>query len=381
MLSSTPETEVEVDVVESTRDSLVDQLTGLRSLLRLNADGVGDDIDLFAQLTFTRAALDRFAASLSQQKDEDDEILAAETFESRPASLSMTASSASTSPRLSLESLPSWQSSPTSQMSISPRRSLQKLNDADNESAIEDGLEGDVVTTQDDTFVRLSSLLASLQAQAEAAVSAPTTAQLKDADSEHTEDDDMTALGFTTLFKLPFNNRNHRKANSTPPIQNPNTNFNFTSNSSKSSADPPKLSPTTPISPAFHRTQSMPFLPPRKHKRDPSTEEFYLPPSTPTNPFRRRATTPQDPRLVSACNTPSGMSTPIRSATFPRSRRGSSTLKDFELEQLLVEFIESRNREEDVMFKWVWIYLMGGGLIYFVVGWALKWNCECSVAA
>lgn len=37
--------------MDNLREILVSEITGLKSLLRLNADGVGDDDDLVAQLT------------------------------------------------------------------------------------------------------------------------------------------------------------------------------------------------------------------------------------------------------------------------------------------------------------------------------------------
>jgi hypothetical protein len=48
---------------------------------------------------------------------------------------------------------------------------------------------------------------------------------------------------------------------------------------------------------------------------------------------------------------------------------------------MLAEFLESRDRM-DIMFKWVWIYLLGGGIVWVAVGWVLGWGCgQCACNA
>jgi hypothetical protein len=69
-------------------------------------------------------------------------------------------------------------------------------------------------------------------------------------------------------------------------------------------------------------------------------------------------------------------STPL----FERKNSGIPS-KEMEIEGLLSEFLESRDKVE-VMFRWVWMYLLGGGVVWWAVGLALGWGCgqcDCDI--
>jgi hypothetical protein len=64
----------------------------------------------------------------------------------------------------------------------------------------------------------------------------------------------------------------------------------------------------------------------------------------------------------------------------PESEEGTKW-EDFE--GILAEFLDERifgrygeQQRQDVMFRWVWVYILSGGLVWAAVGWFLKWGCS-----
>ncbi|KAI5807484.1 hypothetical protein DFH27DRAFT_321701 [Peziza echinospora] len=392
----------------ASREVLGEELTSLRALLRLNADGVGDEADLLAQLNQTRAAIDQFCAVLCERRD----ILTPESLP--PASPS---SSNATSPRLSLDSQPSWRSSRTSQLSFSSEgdsqrrqppggRTLEPFKELRISELVEDwtfeiespvqpkdedgeSVDGDAVSAQDDAFKRLSTLLASLQAQAEAAVSAPST-PLKDFD--------LT----TTISEL--DELDSAEADSTSPYRFPADNSSPLAKKRASKQD--FYSPPNSILRAsFRRTNSLPYSLPHHNLSTIFDDEISsasvspslqnTPPSSPPlSPVElqnhRRITSASLLSLPPKCTLRSPLNSPPLSAcSSPRnslvlSRRGSTIIRDMGLETLLGDIIETANKanqaaaEHQTLMTWVWTILFIA--IYFMVGTALKWNCECPQA-
>ncbi|KAF8464397.1 hypothetical protein BDZ91DRAFT_729783 [Kalaharituber pfeilii] len=405
----------------ASRDILTEELTNLKSLLRLNADGVGDEADLVHQLNQTRAAIDQFCAVLSERRD----LLVT------PESLGPNSptSSVATSPRLSLDSLPSWSSSQTSQLSsiegemaksVGAGRDtaicrLESAKNVDSGAKVEswnceldspmgEGLQGsddegledrvsdfdddaddveeESMGVQDETFKRLSTLLLSLQAQAEAAVSNPAAPLDDDAIPEETngvEEYQFPAAilptgtkrksiigGGRSMSPRPdYLRASFRRSKSLP--YRPSSLSLFTpSDESKPSplqneCDIPITGENTPLSPDSANKQFP--EPGTLHRRVTSASLLSL-------PSRRmsRSATP------TACPSPRSLSI---------SRRGSSLIKDMGIESLLGDLIETANRanqtalENQGFMMWVWTLLAGGGVLWLAVGWALKWNCHC----
>jgi hypothetical protein len=125
----------------------------------------------------------------------------------------------------------------------------------------------------------------------------------------------------------------------------------------------------TPIRPVEDEDCLLVALPPPMFVSSP---DDGMPPTPPPS-IRKRENAKGRPAL-----SPASFNTPTPSPQL--ERRNSNLPKELEIEGLLAEFLESRERAE-VMFKWVWIYLLGGGIVWGVVGWVLGWGCtECSVA-
>ena len=51
---------------------------------------------------------------------------------------------------------------------------------------------------------------------------------------------------------------------------------------------------------------------------------------------------------------------------------------ELDIEGMLTEFLELsvKNGEQDMVFRWVWIYMMSGGIMWLFVGWFLRWGCS-----
>lgn len=60
---------------------------------------------------------------------------------------------------------------------------------------------------------------------------------------------------------------------------------------------------------------------------------------------------------------------------------GEKELFDLDLDGLIADFLEERlsaqSGEYDLMFRWVWIYMVGGGFLWLVVGRILGWGHAC----
>ncbi|PWW75846.1 hypothetical protein C7212DRAFT_352210 [Tuber magnatum] len=346
--------------MDNLREILVSEITGLKSLLRLNADGVGDDDDLVAQLTRIRISLEKFSAELLGSTRSMDVI----TPDTLPSSIS-------SSPTRSSSGLNSNRSSTTTAASL-------------DDCAPSGGGGGNVGgLEEDDAFLRLSSLLAGLQAQAEAAVSsgfstsAPTTPLVRafmDSDSNSSADDDATvspgSLGssgevgrkceLTRTLSLPhpflapaprrlrkaatigasLREENASAASGGRDRNNPTVNITSASDSPLSSGagGDTGFPPTPP--PSLRRRGR-----PESRHRPTLSDVFDVPSPTPTTPDRRNSPLP----------------------------------KELEIEGLLTEFLEDRAKVE-MGFRWVWVYLLGGGMVWALVGWLLGWGCvECAV--
>lgn len=331
---------------------------------------------------------------------------------SRPTTATSMASA-----RFSLDSLPSnWKHSPNSRLSISPRYSLSKkpfalVEDVEEEKEQrqeETAAEEDTIQT-DIAFQRLSVLLAGLQAQAEAAVFSPSSSLRQPGALDPPVEEEE--LNEETLF--PGISRS--TSPSTATITNNVIDFNASS-------------PGTPkFAPSFHRTSSLPFIAPRPSRRtskiiinndqdltdpftvpfspriplspmvppsmlesSPSTSppKFELPPTPPPTLRKRPAgldLTSRKTGIPSAVPEPAPHPKSAVASASPspalHTRHNSYLVKDTDLEGLLNEFLEitqMRNRESmyDVMFRCVWIYLLGGGFVWTAVGWMLGWGCR-----
>lgn len=335
-----------------------------------------------------------------------------------------TTATSMTSARFSLDSLPSnWKHSSNSRLSTSsPRYSLLKkpfafVEDVEEEEEQQEEInsseqEEDTIQT-DIAFQRLSMLLAGLQAQAEAAVFSPTSSLRQpgalDPPVEVEEEEELSETLFPGMSRP------------TPPSTAATTNNDMGSNASG-----PGTAQTVP---SFHRTSSLPFIAPRPSRRtsriiinndQDSTDPFTVPfsprmplspmvplsvsvssppaalpkfelPPTPPPTLRKRPTgldlTSLKAKIPPAVSSPAPHPKSVVTSASPSpaliTRHNSYLVKDTDLEGLLNEFLEitqMRNREAmyDVMFRCVWIYLLGGGFVWTAVGWMLGWGCrEC----
>ncbi|RPA93712.1 hypothetical protein L873DRAFT_1703895 [Choiromyces venosus 120613-1] len=344
--------------MDNLREILVSEITGLKSLLRLNADGVGDDDDLVAQLTRTRISLEKFSTELLGSTRSTDVI----TPDTLPSSVS---------------------SSPTRSSLNSNRSSATTTAASLDDCTLSGGVNGGGLE-EDDAFLRLSSLLAGLQAQAEAAVSsgfstsAPTTPLVRtfvDSDSNSSTDGDSAitpgVLGsngefrqkceLTRTHSLPHPflapaPRRLRKAASTGISLREETASAAAANSAKDQSHPTVNVTLALDSPLWAGAGG----------------DTGRPPTLP--PALRRRGKPEDrhrPTLSDVFDVPSP------APTTP-DRRNSLLPKELEIEGLLTEFLEDREKAE-TGFRWVWVYLLGGGIVWALVGWLLRWGCvECA---
>lgn len=235
--------------------------------------------------------------------------------------------------------------------------------------------DGEVGVGQDDAFLRLSSLLAGLQAQAEAAVSsgfistsAPTTPLVRgfvdDKDATTTAEDGgatgispggppKCSLQRTLSLPHPYlapAPRRLRKAMTT----------------------------MTPIKPVEDEDCVLITPPPPMFVSSPEGDDGMLPTPPPSLRKRGEGLMARPALSETSFDTPSPSLSPSPSPSPLLERRNSYLLsKELEIDGLLAEFLEGREKVE-IMFKWVWIYLLGGGIVWAVVGWVLGWGCtEC----
>ncbi|KAH0613597.1 uncharacterized protein H6S33_005483 [Morchella sextelata] len=375
--------------MEVSRESLVQNLTGLKSLLRLNADGIGDDEDLATLLSSTRLALDRFEGDLlGNQHIIREDVITPDTLP--PSSM--------TSQRFSLDSLSStWQSTPNSLLFTSPRDSLsRKFGFMESVKDIQESAEQEEeeeAGQNDVAFQRLSMLLAGLQAQAEAAVGSPAGplrqfgALKPPAEIKDEEEDEEFGRGATLSSMSP--SANPSMATTTSSTIGFNTSC-----------------PGTPrLATSFHRSSSSVPLVSLRHSRknsriiiDKDGDTFGIPlspmipvstaskshtfelPPTPPPTLRKR------PIGLDLAPPKSGISSSLPSPAV-LSRHNSYLVTDTDLETLLSDFLEQtqiRNIEGayDIMFTRIWAYLFGSGIVWAIVGWLLGWGCsECNCSA
>lgn len=253
------------------------------------------------------------------------------------------------------------------------------------------------IGVQDEAFKRLSNLLASLQAQAEAAVSNHPTASntgeetltdgtedveeyrsksrkrasLRESDfhsfSSRGRSDRLLRASFRRTNSLPFVS----PIFSFPPLPNQEENPRIITTES----DDAGTGEFTPLSPVRSTTDPVNSanMDRSGHRRVNSASHLSL-------PFRRRSLISSPPvsgistAIHSGCSSPRSMSL---------SRRGSYLIKDMGIEGLLGDLIEMGNMANQTVLEhqgfmtWVWALLAGGGVLWLVVGWALKWNCHC----
>lgn len=376
----------------------------------------------------TRLALDKFEGDLlGHQHIIREEVITPDTLPSSSRSSAIadedldkedglayfsrpTTASSMTSARFSLDPLsPKWRNSTNSHLSLLPQDTLSKkftfvagVGEVEEEEQVEEQVESteaeEEETIQNDVaFQRLSMILAGLQAQAEAAVSSPTTPLRQPGAldpfieiDEPNQDEEMLLPGMS-----------RSTSSSIATITDNSIGFSTSG-------------PSTPrLTASFHRSSTLPFIaqrPSRRNSRiitdrDDLLDPFTIPPSPrmPPSPMKSSASTTSQPPVLDLPPTPpatlrkrpvgldlplprSGISTGLSSPA-ALSRRGSYLVTDSDLESLLNEFLDItqiRNREGayDAMFRLVWIYLLGGGVVWAAVGLVLGWGCrECSCAA
>ncbi|PUU74842.1 hypothetical protein B9Z19DRAFT_1103254 [Tuber borchii] len=344
--------------MDNLREILVSEITGLKSLLRLNADGVGDDDDLVAQLTRTRISLEKFSTELLGSTRSTD-VITPDTLPSSVAS----------SPTRSGSSLSSNRSSTTTAAS---------LDGCTPSGGANGGLE------EDDAFLRLSSLLAGLQAQAEAAVSsgvstsAPTTPLVRtfvDSDSNSSADEDAAIspgisgssgkvrqkceLTRTLSLPHPFLAPAPRKLRKAATLGvSLREECASDANGGNDRGNPTVNITSAPDSPPWNGAGG---------------DTGFRPTPPPSLRYRGKSGNRHRPTLSDVFDVPSP--TP----TTP-DRKNSLLPEGLEIEGLLTEFLEAREKVE-MGFQWVWVYLLSGGIVWALVGWLLSWGCmECAVS-
>jgi len=263
---------------------------------------------------------------------------------------------------------------------------------------------------QDETFKRLSDLLASLQSQAEAAISNPTTS-FSDDGAVIDGIDNTEEYRFPMLPKPKARKRISLRESDVQSFSSPKSDQLLRASLRASSRRTNSL-PCVP-----HRTSSISSISSMPDRPRIITTDICGPGTgehTPLSPIIRSNTDPIDPisngnhsihrrvnsvsllslpskrysRSLMSSPPPSGLSTAIHSGcSSPRSmsvsRRGSYLIKDMGIEGLLGELIEMGNRANQTVLEhqgfmtWVWALLAGGGALWLAVGWALKWNCQC----
>jgi hypothetical protein len=371
------------------REQLSEQITILKSILRLDADGIGDGEVLVDVLEQTRTCLDRFSITVQREAiNLDDHCVASQAAEFEPDATDAPPPCCSPDGSTRVRSLSgsstrsSWRSTPstasTSATSVSPADSFPNHRFSSppvfespytsrfrrfGGSEIEEGDEADEDEEDDEeedmdmdyeggpdvsdaSFQRLSTILASLQRQAEASLCSPPTIE------EETPEDVASFWGSDGGMKggdispVPAKAVAHRRGS-------------------------PSIS-SQPGSPGLHNRKSLSFSlphPPGKRASWATGQLFsQFSPTVPPGHVRRRSGLGGHERQSSRDS--------VRSST-----EGKTT--ETELERTVMEFLEFIGRsnggaagEEDVMFRWVWIYMMGGGIVWLVVGWILGWGCN-----
>lgn len=310
------------------RLQLAENLTTLKSLLRLDADGIcGTSTDLIHSLCATREAIEAFSCLLQPSPEIE---LSNPAITSSPPNLFDERPRPPCSPSIASSTRSSWRcesAASTSATSISPRDSIRRRCSpvSPSPSRCHDYEEYDSLVQDDaydadadESFIRLSSILASLQAQAEAAVGSPTAGEEEVRDFWATHDNENTDIS-------PISTRTIRSA-----LSIPNTPGLVTPRNGSISL--PRLAlPLTPTRHSFSLSGGL-----------------------------------------------------VRRRTEKRDSEGEVVEgNEMDLERLVSEFLDERlgRGEEDIMFRWVWMYLMGGGFVWWLVAWALQWGCGCSGSA
>ncbi|KAA8914221.1 hypothetical protein FN846DRAFT_667869 [Sphaerosporella brunnea] len=361
------------------REELAEQITTLKSLLRLDADGIGDCEDLIDVLERTRTYLDRFSITVQREsmslespsaippagafRFETSDNLDATDSPSSPDRINRVRSLSGSSTRSSWRSTPSTAS--TAATSVSPPDSFfsqrfssppmfeypytsrfrrfrdPEIVEGDDE---EDGQEAEDMDMEDEegpdasdaSFQRLSTILASLQRQAEASLCSPPTIEEEASEDAASFWGDADVRG--DLSPISTKGMNHRHSQ-------PGT---------------PRLSATLPSRKVSAFSFSLPQSP---VKRASWAGDQLFSSASQSAPVRRRsALVPGHERQSSRDSIAEGKST------------------EMDLERTVMEFLEFFGRgssgEADIMFRWVWIYMMGGGFVWLVVGWVLGWGCN-----
>jgi hypothetical protein len=370
------------------REQLTEQITILRSLLRLDADGIGDGEDLVDVLEQTRTCLERFSVTVQREAinldcgtpqaefEPCDNILDATDAPCSPDGSTRVRSLSGSSTRSSWRSTPSTAS--TSATSISPPDSflshrfssppvfespytnrLRRFGGSEieegDEDEVDEGMEEEMEEEEDvdmdyeggpdvsdASFQRLSTILASLQRQAEASLCSPPTIE------EETSEDVASFWG-------------DGKGGDISPVSAKVVTYRGGSPSSQ---------PGSPGLMGHKKSLSFSLSQSSGKRASWTTGQLFSqfsPTTSQTVPGMRRR---------------SGLAGPghERQASKDSVRSTEGKTAEMELERTVMEFLEfigrSNGGEEDVMFRWVWIYMMGGGFIWLVVGWILGWGCN-----
>ncbi|KAI5815673.1 hypothetical protein BZA77DRAFT_354835 [Pyronema omphalodes] len=429
------------------RETLTDSLTTLKSLLRLEADGIGDREDLLDELERARQTIERFSITLRRQTmmisttppnggfevihgnlngggitglgglgglgglsglEEIRSDLMNGRRESlrdsiRARSLSQSSSSKG-SWRSSASSVSTAPTSVSSRDSVggnrrdslhnrrftgSPSPYLSKLREEEfrftddvvveeeedmeardrfaevdlneqeevyeeDEEEVEEEEEEDY---HDESFERLSNILASLQKQAETAISSPTVFDVAPSPSSSPTPSEFWGDGASATnhhvnhSTSPFDRIACRRVASTPGLR------------SQALAALTRKSPSpTPLD--FNGITSHP-----RHRKSGSASPHV--PHSSTFPTTRVPSNPNQP--------------PTPGVLKKRSSRppsGIEMIKKWEdLEGLLGELLEERmGRQGDWVFGVVWVWMVSGGFLWWCVGMMLGWGCDtCAV--
>ena len=445
------------------RDALSDQLTNLKSLLRLDADGIGDREDLLDVLDKARQTIERYSITLRRESlsldspaahiappnphgfvfdltaggdDDDDDDNdddgddggdgdggddsdggdggddgddggdggdgddgddgdnggggggvatgirlrslsgASSTPSSSWRSSSSTASTAATSisPRDSFFSRrfapPPIHVSPTP--SYLRRLRGEEFRFGDEMGAFIEEEENCEEADEDASFQRLSSILASLQQQAEAAVLSPATAVVAVGGGEEDEGRVAEGDGATLLGPASFwrGGGGARGGDISP-----------SSTRTITCGGAPRSAPSTPglATPTLASPRRSAILLPRPPSARLGMPDRLLPQFSPASPPSSCPSTPNLTRRRTAAARPTSEG--------DGGGGGGGTTKWEDLEGLLAEFLEERglfveHHQQDMAFRWVWVYVLSGGLVWTAVGWLLGWGCgPCDEAA
>jgi len=371
------------------REQLSEQLTALKSLLRLDADGIGEPEDLLDVIEETKANLERFSISVQREGVLNTTIapptLTAGEIEGFQFGIEVEAEepqSPSRERRLSETSSTrsSWRSSPgsiasTPATSVSHRDSRRLTSPppvfrspspcpsrfrgfGDIQGMVGDGYgvdeEGDddyENDMSDASFQRLSTILASLQQQAEAAVFSPAPPAIE----EEPE---------TPMF---WRDRGCSANTTVTDDHSPASTMTITCRR-RSAPSTPGLTPTTLSRSGTGLSAAIQFPRPPSSLRRSNAEHLLLPPFSPMTPSM-----PSPPANFAA------MAELVRrKTTTALDGAVESGTAESDIEGMLTEFLElsARNAEQDVVFRWVWIYMLSGGIVWLVVGWFLGWGCS-----